>query len=285
MKNTLFISDLDGTLLNSSCQISDKTAKIINSLISRGLTFTVATARTSETVRLLTKSISINAPAILMNGVVLYDLKEKRFISYEAFPEKSLTEFLNIIRSFGSKGFMYTISQNVLETHYVNLDTPNAREFMEERIKKFGKKFIKLPDFSLCISQGKVPVYFSVSDTKEKLLPVYEKLKRLAGFSIEFYRDIYNTDFWYLEVCSEKASKYNAACNLKKQLGFEKLVAFGDNLNDLPLFKAADESYAVENAKDEVKSAAASVIGSNDSDGVAQWLLKSYENALQSDKF
>lgn len=275
MDKTLFISDLDGTLLNSECKISKKTAEIINSLSEKGLHFTVATARTSETVRLLTKELNITAPVILMNGVAIYDLKKEKYISYEVFPKEEQAEFFRILKNYRSWGFLYTISQNRLEAYYVNLETPNAFEFMEERRKKFGKKFTQVSDFSDCIEKS--PVYFSVSHKKEMLEPVYEEIKKLSGFSVEFYRDIYNTDFWYLEVCSKSASKYNAALKLKGALSLEKIVAFGDNLNDLPLFSAADLSLAVENAKEEVKEKADSVIGSNDCDGVALYLLESFE--------
>ena len=54
-------------------------------------------------------------------------------------------------------------------------------------------------------------------------------------------------------------------------------MCFGDNLNDLPMFAVADEAYAVENAKDEVKAAATGVIGSNVQMGVVRYLT---ENAV-----
>jgi len=72
-----------------------------------------------------------------------------------------------------------------------------------------------------------------------------------------------------MEVSSAKASKYNAVMFLRRKYGFDKIVGFGDNLNDLPLFRACDETYAVENARDEVKSAATGIIPSNTENGVA----------------
>ena len=39
------------------------------------------------------------------------------------------------------------------------------------------------------------------------------------------------------------------------------------------MFKAADEAYAVANAAEELKQAATGIIGSNEEDGVADWLL------------
>ena len=45
----IYISDLDGTLLNSKGELSDKTAEIINKLIKDGMHFTIATARSIYT--------------------------------------------------------------------------------------------------------------------------------------------------------------------------------------------------------------------------------------------
>jgi len=50
------------------------------------------------------------------------------------------------------------------------------------------------------------------------------------------------------------------------------VVGFGDNLNDLPMFDACDECYAVANAKSEVKEKSTAIIGGNDGDGVVKWM-------------
>ena len=67
-------------------------------------------------------------------------------------------------------------------------------------------------------------------------------------------------------------SKGTAARELKHMLGAEKLVVFGDAVNDLALFGEADERYAVANADPVLKAAATAVIGANDEDSVARWL-------------
>ena len=61
---------------------------------------------------------------------------------------------------------------------------------------------------------------------------------------------------------------------MKELLGCGRLVVFGDGINDMDMFKIADESYAVENAVPELKAIASGTIGSNDDDGVAKWLYK-----------
>ena len=50
------------------------------------------------------------------------------------------------------------------------------------------------------------------------------------------------------------------------------LVVFGDGKNDIDMFELADESYAVQNAHEELKKYATAIISSNDEDAVAHWL-------------
>ena len=57
-------------------------------------------------------------------------------------------------------------------------------------------------------------------------------------------------------------------------LGSDRIIAFGDGLNDLPMVEIADECYAVSNAVDELKAIATGIIESNNADGVAKWLSK-----------
>ena len=58
----------------------------------------------------------------------------------------------------------------------------------------------------------------------------------------------------------------------------EKLVVFGDSLNDISMFKIADESYAVANAMDELKKIATYIIGSNEEDSVVDLLKERFNN-------
>jgi hydroxymethylpyrimidine pyrophosphatase-like HAD family hydrolase len=64
-----------------------------------------------------------------------------------------------------------------------------------------------------------------------------------------------------------------------KQFGADRLVVFGDNNNDLPMFRIADESYAVSNAIPAVLAAATGVIGSHDNDVVARWITDDFRRS------
>jgi hydroxymethylpyrimidine pyrophosphatase-like HAD family hydrolase len=170
-------------------------------------------------------------------------------------------------------GFLFSVKGDELFCRYENTSSPNAESFIEERVRKYGKRFELVDDFAACA--GDV-VYYSLSDSEEKLRGVYEELRDIGSLRVEFYRDIYNKDYWYLEVCAAGASKSRAVTKLRGIYGFDKVVCFGDNINDLGMFEASDECYAVENALGEVRLRADAIIKSNAENGVADWLWQHF---------
>ena len=83
-------------------------------------------------------------------------------------------------------------------------------------------------------------------------------------------------EYW-CEIMPRHANKAEAVLRLKEMLGCDRIVCFGDGSNDMTMFRIADECYAMENADDELKAIATGVIGSNNDDGVAKWLLANYK--------
>ncbi len=269
---TLYISDLDGTLLDNNAELSRESISFLNKAIEGGAFFSVATARTAATVLQMLSEVNVNTPIVLMNGVTVFDIKKGEYVRVCIFPQKAKHEFLSIVDSFSLPGFFYCYENGETTTYYQNTSSPNAEQFIREREEKYGKKFTKTEKAEEL--NCKDIVYYSYNDYKEKIKPLYDKVSRIDGLRCEFYADNYNPDFWYFEVCSSEASKKNAVEFLKGMYAFDKIIAFGDNFNDIPLFEAADECYAVENAKQEVKKIATSVIGSNTKNSVAEFIYK-----------
>jgi len=266
---TLYISDLDGTLLNADAELSQYTLDTLNKLIADGLNFAVATARTAFTAVHMLSELNLTLPVILMNGVCMYDMQSHSYIKSYPINKNSCHFLFDTLNEFGLYGFLYTLD----DTYYINAESPHARNFIEERQRKYNKKFTKVDSFYDCINEN--IIYFSVADKKERLTALYEKLKSDIEICIEFYQDIYDKDYWYLEVCDINASKYNAVKYMRERYNFDKVIGFGDNLNDIPMFKACDYTCAVANAKPEVKSHADEVIDSNIADGVVKWISQS----------
>ncbi|MBQ4560805.1 MAG: HAD family hydrolase [Clostridia bacterium] len=265
--NKLFITDLDGTLLDSDGKVSEKTKEILNALTSKGVSFAVATARTILSVSNLLDGVNITSPSVLMNGVCTYDIAKRKYLHCHYIDPAATAEYVKAVS--GRKDispYIYTIKDNELCAYYENMDTEPARSFAEERRKRYGKNFIQV-DFKKL--DPTYAVYFTMCGKKESIEPYYHKLKNTLGLYVTFYRDTYDTSIYYLEMCSDKASKAGGIRYLREHYGFDKIYCFGDNTNDIPMFEEADFRYAVSNAVDELKAIADEIILSNNEDGVA----------------
>lgn len=266
----LYISDLDGTLLNKKAEISQFTRETVNKFTQSGGYFTAATARTLDTVLQILEGTLINVPVILLNGVAVYDMAKRKYIKIEIIEKDLAAKIFDEFKRHDISGFTYAVEYGSVTYYYENLDTPQRKSFHDERVAKYGRVYTKVSSFTDLLNRD--IIYFSTCDTFERLSPICERLKQWGTLNIEFYKDIYDASFWYLEVCSANASKYNAVKYLREAYGFDYVVCFGDNMNDLPMFDASNESYAPANAKDEVKARASGIIESNSDDGVAKWL-------------
>ena len=104
---TLYVSDMDGTLLNSSSVLSETTTAKLNKLISEGALFTVATARTPATVVELMKNVDSNLPYIVMAGCATWDNQKKGYESARIISNSSIEQLIGIFEKNGNNPFIY----------------------------------------------------------------------------------------------------------------------------------------------------------------------------------
>lgn len=266
---TLFVSDLDGTLLQSSERTSPFTNEVINALVERGMLFSYATARSYMTAQKVTAGLHAKIPLIVYNGAMVIDNTDHSFLVKNFFgaeAERLLDDLgrsgvVPIVYAFidGQERFSFVPA---MCTHGMNL-------FLESRKGDIRTNGVDSPEK---LRQGEI-FYITCIDTPEKLRPLYEKYRE--RYHCVFQRDLYTKEQW-LEIMPKAASKANAVRQLKERLGCQRVVAFGDGKNDIDMFEIADEGYAVCNAVEELKAVATGIIGSNEEDGVARWLLEHY---------
>lgn len=267
----LYLSDLDGTLLGSSGNISRFTVNALNSCIQSGMYFSFATARSVYSVREIMADVDICSPCILMNGVSIYDMKRNVYLDNEYIPKEASAEVIRAFKENGIRCFMYKIHKSVLSCYFTEITERVMQSFADERKNRYKKPFVQCGDL-MDEADGET-VYFTVTDEYEKLLPIKNDAENIAGIDCAFYEDTY-TGKWYLEIFSSAASKANGVKKLRRDHGFDEIVCFGDNLNDIPMFDEADFKIAVENARPEIRSRADHITLSNDNDGVAKYLLE-----------
>lgn len=266
----LFVSDLDGTLLDKNAEISDTTAEIINQAIASGIHFTVSTARTPTTALKIIDKLNIQLPIMMMNGVLIYDPLQKTYLQKAIMNEITVMVLLGLIKLKGLNCFLYSLKENQFFAYYDSVDSISLNYFRNERIMKYDKKFTEVEDLSLIA--GSDIVYCMLREPKEKLESLYRELSVVKGVNAEFYQDVYSEDYYMLEIYSDQASKKEALNLLRKAGRYDHITSFGDNLNDIALVEASDSFYAVSNAHPDLQNMADEVILSNEEDGVARFI-------------
>lgn len=268
-EKTLYLSDLDGTLLNSRQTLSEYTVNTVNRLLGMGMIFSYATARSYITASKVTKGIEPPIPLIVYNGSFIMENGTGKVLRSNYFDRSDSERILNILLESNIYPIVYAFIDGIEKFSYVKeLCTGKMIEFLDTRKGDKRDNPVNASD----LGKGDI-FYFNCIDSEEKLIPVYENLR--DEFSCVYSRDIYGGTYW-LELMPASATKASAALQLKEMLGCGRIVCFGDGKNDLSLFEIADERYAVENADEELKRAATAVIGGCDEDGVAKWLADNF---------
>lgn len=268
---TLYISDLDGTLLLDDGTLSDYTVKTVNDLLKKGMNITFATARSFSSASKILPKFDLKLPAATMNGTFLSlaDRQEKIFYMSKNTAEK-VTE---IMISHGRPPFVYTYTADgFLDVHYTVNKYEYEKRFVADR-KKLYHKFEYADRYA---TDGRT-VYINGIDKKETVEEICRDLDKVKEVRYSAYLDTYSDGLYFLEVFSANGGKKNAAAALKEMYGFDRVVAFGDNANDAELLRWADVGVAVGNAQPAALEAADIVIGTNEHDGVAKYLSEQYE--------
>lgn len=273
MNKTLYISDLDGTLLNRSDRLPEFTVKALNALLDQGMLFTFATARSWHSAHVVTQGLSPSLPWITHNGACLVDGKTGVRRDEMFFSHSQREEILGLCGRLGLWPLSYGMLEGRERVFYLDIRPrhPGMDHYIDSRS---GDKRLALVGSAAALLQGET-YYFTFIDSREALAPLWERVKSFDWLNLTFQQDLYRQEYW-LEITPRQATKAQAALRLKKELGCDKLVSFGDAMNDLPLFQVSDECYAPSNAMPEVKAAATAVIGSNEESGVARFLLQEF---------
>ncbi len=259
---TLYISDLDGTLVNSSKKLKPRTVDMLNDMIDNGTLFTYCTARRIHSAGPLMKDIRLQLPVALMNGVFIYDPLKNKYIRKNFPTSESVSKLKEVVIRLNEKPMIHAIINGELRNSYLK-GSETLKTYVDDRKNDNSMRPV---DTYEELFEGEVFYAVFINPVnKEELDKIFVSEN---GFSHTYYRDVYHKDEYWYEVYSITASKSNAVLQLKEITGADEVVCFGDSDNDLPMFAVSDRCYAVENATDEVKCVADGVIASNDAFGV-----------------
>ena len=281
LSDTLFVSDMDGTLLGDDSRVSAVSARILNRLTQeRGLLFTVATARTPATVVPLMEAVHTRLPYVVMSGAALWDANSGEFADVQVIEADVVSAACDILEHHGLHPFVYRRHGKMLHAHHWGDLSASEQEFVSQRDHLPLKRFVLDDRHYATHPTDPALLIFSMCHY-ETLEGVYREVSSSLSCTAVFYRDIFDPATGLLEIYRKGTSKAAAIARLARRAGASRVVAFGDNLNDLPMLQAADYAVAVDNAVDKVKCLAHEIIEPNTEHSVARWIESVYQQSPQ----
>ncbi len=269
---TLYLSDLDGTLLQNNAVLSSYAVRELNRMIEKGLCFSISSARSTGTVIGILDGLRLTLPIALFNGVIYYDYNAARFIRVMDIDPPAAVQVARIMEKYQLHSTMYTYQDQQLFANFVSLDTQREQQFAEERSRFPQKKWRQVESLSQTAQNSRV-VFFSMPGPKEKMDRLYQEMAKIPNITLSYYLDTYEP-LWYLEVQAGGVDKRLSVQILREMAGADRVVAFGDNHNDLALADGADLFCAVENATADLLARADRIVPPNTEDGVVRYLLE-----------
>jgi len=266
----IYITDLDHTFLRSDLSISDFSAQIWNKKAESSI-MTIATARSFLKSQELLKKIHVNAPMILLDGTVVIT-PARKLIDLKTINKELGDAIVNVGMQFDIDPFIIGVKDKDLNEAF--LYPRKLNDYQRDVLKGYkDDPRMQFNPSNQSMEQNLKIVYFGY---EEQLRPLYEKIQKVFGKSIEakLSPEKYGGGY-FLTLLHPEGDKAHAMQKVMEYLGrgHEDITVFGDSVNDLGMFKLAGTSVAVSNALDEVKAVADLVLPhSNDEDAVAKYL-------------
>lgn len=278
--STLILSDLDGTLLGPGAALSTPTRDGINDLVANGLLFTYATARSYVSAARVTAGLDLRVPVTVSGGAFQLDPSTGAILNEERIPDDDMGTVLRLCQEHRVPPIVYNGSPTAERAAWVeDEESDGMRRFLADRVG--DRRFRPATDWAHLPRDGVFYATIIGEASAVAALAVDLAAATDGRLSLIAQIDTHHPQDTYLELSAARATKAHAVAWLRDHLEVDRVIAYGDNLNDLPMFAAADESYAVANAAPDVLAAATEIIDSNVEDGVVRHLVTAWSPDAQ----
>lgn len=283
----LFITDLDGTLLDDDKAIPQENQIAIQKLVDQGIHCTVFTGRSYHSGKEIVEKLGIQLPVVFQNGALIMNPITKEVI-FQQFMSIDLAR--QIIRMGGERDFLKIAYVSFLDLPdmlvEIDLEHPYPmksgkrfpfQEYLEHnapRIKQVKDLYL---DLNALQSQkdsnhmGGIPQICLIGDV-QPLNQFIQAVEDLYSGQVSSILSSIVDGMGFLEFFGPNVSKAHALDELMKYYHVtpEQTVFIGDNLNDVELMRRVGMPVAVANAPDEVKALCKWIAPCNGQAGVAK---------------
>lgn len=261
----LIASDMDGTLLNSNKELTDRTKNAICSLLKKGVRFVAASGRQHFNLfEVFDKAGLCDGVSFLAeNGAILFDGKEKIFV--DSIDPNFVREVVETVRGIDG---VYPLLDGVKAAYY-----EDCNEALSYQANHYFAQRQKLTDVLSCLEYDSV-CKIALFDESGAENGIYKAMQKFS----DRVQVLLSGPEW-VDLINYGVSKGEALNFLCKRYGIKRneVMAFGDYLNDMEMLQSCDYSFAMKNAHPKLAEVARYRAESNDDDGVAQVLERLLE--------
>jgi len=277
MSIRLLALDLDGTLLNSRGQLTERNREAVVAVRARDVRLAVVTGRRFRDARPIALELGVDVPLIAHNGALTRHVRTLETIALFPLPLAAARKALAIGRRAGAHPLLSDEDGpdclGVLVYDRVSGDNPALSKYVAwaQRIHGDGgavRETTALEDYL-----DHDPVHLTFSGTCGLMTELSAQLQSDLGSAAKVFSTMYpRLDFALVDILHPGASKGIGVAAAAGELGVSaaEVMAIGDNFNDLEMLRYAGTGIVMGNADTSLLEAEGlRTTTTNDEDGVA----------------
>lgn len=272
----LLVLDVDGTVLNSNREMSERTIKTLKKVQQNGVRIALATGRPTYGVLPYAKAIDLDFNdgfIISYNGAKVLEASTGKVL-FERTIDPKMVPYLE--KQAGRSGCALAFYEN---DEVVATDTNNPHIVDEAQMNNMALRHVDSIAEAMAHLEDDPKTWptevIMVNDDEQVLAGLDEYLQR----HLNGVMDTIHSNPYYLEIVGYQVGKSHAVSALVQKLGIsmKEVLAFGDGRADINMLQMAGTGIAMGNAPEEVKRCADYTTLSNDEDGAALAIERAFE--------
>lgn len=267
MQPYLICLDLDGTLLTDDKEISPYTKEILTELQKAGHHIMIATGRPYRASQIYYHELNLETPIVNFNGAFVHHPKDAQFDTiHEVLDLDIAKSVIEVLQQANVTNIIAEVQDHV----FINNEDPRLFE-------GFSMGNPKIKTGNLLNYLDTPPTSLLVEAEEIHINRIKQMLTRFYAENIEHRR--WGAPFPVIEIVKRGISKARGIDVVKDYLNVptSRIIAFGDEDNDLEMIKYAKFGVAMDNGLDELKHVANHVTHDNNSDGIGRYLNEFFD--------